>query len=594
MAHAPLCTYVCTARSCVVSCFGPRTMSDALAILPAVTLLAVGLACILIARALKLSPIVAFIAAGVLIGPNALGIAPLNATTALLAQLGVVFLLFEIGLGFSSRTVRESGRDLAILGPLQMLICGAGFTLAARLFGLDWPMALVVGLGAGISATAVVTATLAERGIATCPLGRSSTALLVFQDVAGIFLLVFAVSLDGSGPLGWALAEAGAKAFAAALAAVLIGRFAARPALSLLARANMAEVFTAAALLLVLATAAATGALGLSLTLGAFLAGVIVAETPYRTVVKTEARPFGALLLGFFFITVGMGLDWREMAAQAPWIALAIAGLMLGKTMLTFIAALASGWSRPGAAQLAFVTAQGSEFGLVLLALPSIASALGSQAAGVLVAASAISLALTPAWTAVGMKLARKLAQAKAAPSTPSADPDARPPILVFAATPAGRMAMDALTRFNIPFVAVEFDAERFLAATADGYDMTFGDPSDVRLMTAVGVTRARALVLGQSRYEISREITPFINATYPDLQRIVAVRTPEEKAAHEALGMIAIITRGQPEGVDFAVAVLRFAGVEEAGIARWLADVHEAHSAARPAPMLATADPAP
>jgi len=102
------------------------------------------------------------------------------------------------------------------------------------------------------------------------------------------------------------------------------------------------------------------------------------------------------------------------------------------------------------------------------------------------------------------------------------------------------------------------------------------------------------ALVLGQSRYEISKEITPFINATYPDLQRIVAVRTLEEKAAHEALGMIAIITRGQPEGVDFAVAVLRFAGVEESGIARWLAEVHEAHSAARPAPMLATADPAP
>lgn len=558
-------------------------MSDALAILPVVTLLAVGLACILIARAAKLSPIVAFIAAGVLIGPNALSLAPLNETTALLAQLGVAFLLFEIGLGFSSRTIRESGRDLAILGPLQMLICGAGFTLAARFFGLDWPMALVIGLGAGISATAVVTATLAERGIATCPLGRSSTALLVFQDVAGIFLLVFAVSLDGSGPLGWALAEAGAKALAAGLAAVLIGRFAARPALALLARSNLPEVFTAAALLLVLATAAATGALGLSLTLGAFLAGVIVAETPYRTVVKTEARPFGVLLLGFFFITVGMGLDWRDMAAQAPWIGLAIAGLMLGKTLLTFFAALASGWSRPGAAQLSFVTAQGSEFGLVLLALPAVATALGSRAAGVLVAASALSLALTPAWTALGMKLARKLAQAKAAPSTPSADPDAQRPILVFAATPAGRLAMDALTRFKIPFVAVESDAERFLAATADGYDMTFGDPSDVRLMTAVGVTRARALALGQSRYEISREITPYINATFPDLKRFVAVRTPEEKAAHEALGMSAVITRGQPEGVDFAVALLRFAGVEEARIARWLDEVHEAHSAARP-----------
>ena len=122
-------------------------MSDALAILPAVTLLGVGLICIIAARLVKTSPIVMFIAAGVLIGPDALGLAPLNATINLLAQLGVVFLLFEIGLGFSSKTIKESGRDLVVLGPLQMAVCGAGFAGAALVFGLSWPLAIVVGFG---------------------------------------------------------------------------------------------------------------------------------------------------------------------------------------------------------------------------------------------------------------------------------------------------------------------------------------------------------------------------------------------------------------------------------------------------------------
>ncbi len=554
-------------------------MSDVIAILPAVTLLGVGLLCILAARAVKTSPIVAFILAGLIIGPYGFGLVEQSRTTELLAQLGVVFLLFDIGLGFSSKTLRESGRDLVVLGPLQMLICGAGFTLAARAFGLDWPIAILVGLGAGISATAVVSATMAERGIVTCPLGKSSTALLVFQDIAGIFLLVFAVSLEtGDGSLALALGEAGLKAAAAAVAALLIGRFAARPVLNALARTNSPEVFTAAALFLVLATAAATGSLGLSLTLGAFLAGVIVAETPFKTVVKTEAKPFGALLLGFFFITVGMALDWRIMLSEAPLILAALAALMIGKTALTGIAAMISGWSRPGATQLAFLTAQGSEFGLVLLALPAVNGALGAEAAAILVGASAASLALTPLWTALGMKLARKLAQSRVKVSEPTARPDGERPILVFAMNASGRMAVDGLKRFNVPYIAIESDADRFMEAVSDGYDVTFGDPSDVRLMKAVGVTKARALALGASRYEISKEITPYVHETFPDLSRFVAVSDETEKARHEDLNMAAIINRAVPEGLDFAVALLRFSKIDEHEIAVWMREVMDAY----------------
>ena len=566
-------------------------MSDVLAILPAVTLLGVGLLCILAARAVKTSPIVAFIAAGLIIGPFGLGLVEQSRTTELLAQLGVVFLLFEIGLGFSSRTLRESGRDLVVLGPLQMLICGAGFALAARAFGLDWPLAILVGLGAGISATAVVSATMVERGIVTCPLGKSSTALLVFQDIAGIFLLVFAVSLNtGEGSLALALGLAGAKAAAAAVAALIIGRFAARPALRLLARTNNPEVFTAAALFLVLATAAATGALGLSLTLGAFLAGVIVAETPFKTVVKTEAKPFGALLLGFFFITVGMALDWRIMMGEAPLILAALAALVIGKTVLTGLAALASGWSRPGATQLAFLTAQGSEFGLVLLALPAVSSALGAQAAAILVAASALSLAVTPYWTALGMKLARKLAASRAKPEALKPIGDGDRPILVFAMNASGRMALDALRRFSIPYVAIESDADRFMEAISDGYDVTFGDPSDVRLMKAVGVINARALALSISRYETSKEVTPYVQETFPDMARFVVVEDQADRERHAELDMVGVINHAIPEGLDFAIELLRFSHIAEDQIAGWIREVNEAYEPERLPGMTAAA----
>jgi hypothetical protein len=255
---------------------------------------------------------------------------------------------------------------------------------------------------------------------------------------------------------------------------------------------------------------------------------------------------------------------------------------MIGKTLLTGIAALISGWSRPGATQLAFLTAQGSEFGLVLLALPSVSAALDAEVAAVLVGASALSLALTPLWTALGMKLAKKLAEAQVKVSEPIARPDGERPILIFAMTPSGRMAVDGLKRFDVPYVAIESNADRFMEAVSDGYDVTFGDPSDVRLMKAVGVTRARALALGEQRYEISKEITPYVHATFPDMARLVVVEDEADQARHAELNMHGVINRAVPEGLDFAIALLRFAKIDEREIAAWMREVMDAYEPER------------
>jgi hypothetical protein len=285
-----------------------------------------------------------------------------------------------------------------------------------------------------------------------------------------------------------------------------------------------------------------------------------------------------------------MALDWRMMVAQAHWILAALAILFVLKTALTWAAAIINKWSLAGGAQLGFSLAQGSEFGLVILALPGIAAALGAELTGILVATSALSLALTPAWASLGLKIARRIAAATASRKPVSAPEEMNCPVLIFAMTPSGRMAYSALTRFNIPVIAVESDPDRFLSAIADGFAVTYGDPSDTRLLRAIDVTEARALAIGAPRYEISAEITPYIRENFPELERFVVVNDERDRLRHQALGMHAILNRSQPEGLDFALALLRYAEIPESDIQEWMQDVIEAYA---PDPAFRVAEPA-
>lgn len=557
-------------------------MEQAHAIAPAVILLAAGLLSILVARPLRISPIVGFLVAGVVIGEHGLGVIEEGPTPRLLAELGVVFLLFDLGLHFSWKQMLESRRDLLGLGPTQLLLCGLGIGLGANsALGLDPTLAGVVGAALALSSTAVVSRVLAERNIQTCPLGRSATAVLILQDVVAILLLVFVTSLGGGGARALPAAfDATWKTAAAVAIAVTLGRLVVGPAFRGLSRTRNEEAFTAAALFVVLATAWATGTAGLSLTLGAFLAGMIIADTPYRHVVQTEARPFRNLLMGFFFMSVGMKLDPAALLTNLPAVLAAVVALLVAKTGLVIAAARLNGWSRAGSIQLGFLLGQGSEFALVVFAAPGVASALGSEAVAVLVAAVAISLAVTPVWARAGLALAKTVAARGRAPGeAPKAKAVDDRPILLFGMNDVGRLAADALRAHGVPHVAIEVDPDRFLAATADGYSVTYGDPADLRLMDAIGGTRARAVAIAVPRYEISRELTPIVLERYPDLGRFVAVADETDRDRHAALGMKAVITRGLPRGIEFAAELPRFAGVDEQRIAEWMRSVREVRS---------------
>jgi len=554
-------------------------MNEVHALAPVIILLFVGVLAITLMRRIGLSPIVGYLAAGVFIGPHALALIRESETTHLLAELGVVFLLFDIGLHFSLSRIWEARRDILGLGPLQIVLCGLAFGGIAMALGLDPEYAVILGGALALSSTAVVVRTLAERGQQNCPVGLTGTAVLIFQDICAIFLLIFAASLETGGTssaeagLATAVSLAVVKAAVAFLAAVLIGRYIIKPLFRRLSKTRDEEVFTAAALLVVLATAAATGGAGLSLTLGAFLGGMIISETPFRHLIQTEAKPFRNLLLGFFFITVGMSLDWRTLVAHWAEILVFLSALIAIKAVLITAAARVFRWSTPGSVQLGFLLAQGSEFVFVIIAMPMVRETLGEGTVGVVITGIAASLALTPSLAALGHRLARTLRRRLEA-SVPTGETVPRAttaPVIVFGMGDVGRTVVDALEANAVSYEAIEMDYDRFLAASADGYPVAFGDPADVRLMETLAFAEREAAVVTIVRHEVAKALEPIMRDRYPNLTRFVAVDTDEDRVRLEALGMRPVVNRSVPRGLDLAASVLRFQRVDEAEIQVWM-----------------------
>ncbi len=390
--------------------------------------------------------------------------------------------------------------------------------------------------------------------------------------MAGLAGLVSDYMLNGNAvPLAATLLLAFAQALIAFGAAMLFSRYLLNPVFRTLAATRNDEAFTAFTLLLVLAAACATAVIGLSLTLGAFLAGLAVSGTPFRHQVQTEMGPFRGLLLSFFFISVGLSIDLPGLMRNLPLVVIAAFGILIIKTALGYIAARVNGWSVPGATQLATLLAQGSEFTLVILSLASITANMPPALMGSLIAAIALSLALAPSWAMLGGKLSRELARRKQVTMETASEPVGERPVIVIGMTAAGRLAVDALADFDIPYIATDGDPDRFLSAVADGYNVSFGDASNVKLMDAVGGSNARAVVLGKARYEVSKEVTPGLTRRFPDLIRLVAVETIQDLDRYLELNVRAHLVASEPKGIEMVADMLRVLGVPDEDLADWL-----------------------
>jgi CPA2 family monovalent cation:H+ antiporter-2 len=504
---------------------------------PAITLLGLGIAAALASRALRLNPIVGYLGLG--LGLASLGMAGdfRGPVVAAMAEAGVMFLLFNLGLHFSLGRIRAEARNIFGFGSLQMLVAGGSFAGLLWAFGLPPAFAVIAGFGMGLSSTAVVIGLIRERGQEDCPVGRAAQSILIFQDIAAIALLVTAGALASGGALGPALGVAAAKAFAAFAIAVLFARFLTEPLFSLIARAGTTEVYTATALFIALAAGWATGMAGLSLTLGAFLGGMAVADSRYRILVQTEIDAFRGLFLSFFFISVGLGIDPALLVADWALVVGVTAGMLALKCAFNVAAALLNRWSVPGSIQLGFLLGQGSEFTLVLLALPAVAGLAEPRLVSAMVTAIAISLAVTPLISNIGRKLAGRLRQGP--PDAKLAGDDA--PVLIIGMTQAGRALADALDTNDIAYLALDADHDRFQLALADGYHVHRANPADPRSWDAIGIDRRQVLVVATGDTAVSREVTPLAQQRMPGLARIITVPGAEEAGELAELGMVPV-----------------------------------------------------
>ena len=521
-------------------------------------------------RAIRVSPIVGYILLGVV--AKALGFEPFGETTIdTLAQLGVVFLLFDLGLHFSWRDIRQRAADIFAFGPVQILACTLIIGGIGLLFGGEPLPMFLMGAALSLSSTAVVARLIADRHQQNCPVGLTATAILVFQDVVGIILLVVIGSLTQPGTALEGISIALLKALVAAGVAALAARYVIAPFFTIVAKTRSEEVSTAAALFVALACSWATGQVGLSPTLGAFLGGMMLANTPYRMTIHSEISAFRSLLLSFFFLAVGYSLDGGFLVQAWGLVSLAALALLASKTLGNVIASLLFRWSAPGSVQLGMLLAQGSEFGLILLSTAQMRALLGEALATVMVSAIALTLALTPAAAQLGRVFAGRMRRRRSTRMDLELTPTKiTAPVVIVGMGEIGRTIADALRAFEIDYFAIENDSERLKAAIADGYHVEYADSADSRYWEPVELSHRVLSVLTSADLNYLRGSAEVIAMRFPKLQRLAVVQNKQGARAVRGFGLNVVVDDKEPHGVHAASAVLRQLGRTDAEVATW------------------------
>jgi CPA2 family monovalent cation:H+ antiporter-2 len=540
------------------------------AIFPILVILAFGIATAVLSRMARVNPIVGYLVLGVLVSAVRPELLSAGGIVHLLAELGVVFLLFDIGLHFSTRHVRREAGNIFGFGPLQVSASTILIGISAWLLGFPPIGAFIVGATLALSSTAIVAGVIAERRQQNCPVALTATAILIFQDVAAIFLLILTTTLE-TGAAGPAMFAALLKTVAAIAVALISARFVVRPLFGLLSRHGGEEVFTATALLIALAAGWSAAMVGLSMTLGAFLGGMMVAESPFKASVRSEIGPFRGLLVSFFFLSVGASLDLVVLATAWPIILAMAMGIVVLKAAANIAASLAFRWSVPGSVQLGVLMAGGSEFAFVILAMPGVRAIVGDATVAQLIAAVALTLAVTPTLAFAGRDIAGRLRTRATLKMQAEMVPHGETnPVIIVGMRDVGRTIADALTEFNIGYDAVERDGARLRDAVADGYNVSFGDASDARLWRALDLGGRKFSVMTASSIAAARDWMSSSLALYPDLHRLWVAQTDDEAAQLNEVGIEAVVSPDDSRGLEAAQALLSAMGIEAEAVTAW------------------------
>ena len=479
-----------------------------------------------LAKRLGMGAVLGYLVAGVVIGPWGLGLIKNVEVILSFSEFGVVLLLFLIGLELEPKRLWLLRRPIFGWGGAQVAVVSAGLCAVAMAFGVDWRTALVGGLGLSLSSTAIVLATLGERKLMSTPAGSAGFSILLFQDIAAIPMIALVPLLGGlvthAGEPGWLRV---AKLAAVLAALVIGGRFLVNPILRFIARTDLREIFTAFALLLVIAICVLMESVGLSMALGTFVAGVLLADSEYRHELISDLEPFKGLLLGLFFMAVGMSVDFGVLRAQPLLILALVAGLLAVKIALLYV--LSKFFDIPRGQQLFFalLLSQGGEFAFVVFAAAVAAHVFSPETGALLVVVVTVSMVATPLLLLLHDKFVapRLQGEKKRRPDDHIEAQDN--PIVIAGFGRFGQIIGRLLAANKIGVTVLDHDPDQIELLRKFGFKVFYGDATRVDLLVAAGIEKAKALVIAIDNVDDSLALVDAVRLRLPQLTILARAR---------------------------------------------------------------------
>jgi monovalent cation:H+ antiporter-2, CPA2 family len=534
-----------------------------------------------------LSPILGYLAAGAVLGP--LGLGSIGSASALswftirdahnvagIAALGIVFLLFLIGLELSLPRLSAMRRLVIGLGGSQVLLTSAVIAGAAVATGMKPSEAIMLGACLSLSSTAIVLELLSNQERLTTGVGRASLSVLLAQDLAVIPILLFvSILASQTGRSVFAsLASAVLQAAIALAVIVVFGRLLLRPLFRLVATARSSELFIAAVLFVIVAAGVIAEQADLSMALGAFVAGLLLAETEYRKAIETTVAPFKGLLLGIFFFTVGMNIDFRELVREPLWFLGSVAGLIVLKALLLIGLGKLFRLSWPVATEIGLLLGPGGEFAFVGIGMAVAAGLVPPRLASFTLAVTAVTMALTPLLSFGARRLAAQLTAGKAADPELSARPaGGQQHAIVVGYGRVGKVVCALLKEHGIPYIAADSDTATVTRDRRDNHDVYYGDAADPRFLETCGLAKASGVIITIHTAKVIDDVVAHVRALRPDILIVSRARDADHARHLYSLGA----TDAVPETIEASLQ-LSEAALVGLGVATGLAiaSIHE------------------
>jgi monovalent cation:proton antiporter-2 (CPA2) family protein len=482
-------------------------------------LLAAAIITVPVFQRLGLGSVLGYLAAGAIVGPWGLGFIDEIQEIRHIAEFGVVFLLFLIGIELKPARLWSMRRMVFGLGTAQVMVTGLVIAGLALLFEQSLRTAVIIGFGLALSSTAFVLQILTERGELGAVHGQTAFSILLLQDLAVVPLLTLVSLLAADSTLVEGIEFAILDAVLVITLVILAGRFLLSPALRQVATSRTAEVFTAAAVFAVLGTAWLMQQVGLSLALGAFLAGLMMAESHYRHQVVADIQPFRGILLGLFFMGVGMSIDFGLLGRQSALIAGLLLGLLLIKSTIIWVLCRLMGIGTPDATRVSLLLSQSGEFGFVIFGLATVSGILPAELFNILALLVALTMATTPLMANLCEFLNRCLPRSVARHNVSTDHMEAGLPHVIIAGFGrVGRRVAKILQEADMPYLAIDSNPDRVLEGRRDGFPVFYGDASRVDVLKAAGAGEAGVLVCTLDRAMPAVRLVNIMRQHYPDI----------------------------------------------------------------------------